>query len=68
MRELFESDGTDGTVTTSSRIRKWFLTSFRNYRLVSTRRLPRENAFGEIYYRDSWVLTRDAGSDSSEHD
>jgi GTP cyclohydrolase I len=47
-----------GQVETALRVRMWWLTLFRGYRVVSRHRLPKQNVFGEIYYKDSWVLAK----------
>ncbi|MCH8203691.1 MAG: hypothetical protein IID09_00935 [Candidatus Hydrogenedentes bacterium] len=46
-------------VTTSSRLRTWWLKNFRGYTLKNKRRTPHQNVFGEIYYKNHWVLTKD---------
>ena len=54
-----EETGSDGRVTTTSRLRVWWLQSVRGYRLENKRRVPHQNAFGEIYYKNTWVLVKD---------
>lgn len=46
-------------ITTSSRLRAWWLVTLRGYVLVNKRRVPKENSFGEIYYKNHWVLSKD---------
>lgn len=46
------------TVNTSSRVRAWFLERFRGYALESVHREPKESVFGEIYYKNYWILTK----------
>ena len=45
-------------VKTSSRLRKIWLTTFRGYSLENTRQHPKQNAFGEIYYKTEFVLAK----------
>ena len=45
-------------ITTGFRLRMWWLRMFRGYHLDSTRRMPKQNIFGEIYYNIHWVLSR----------
>ncbi len=47
-------------VKTSSRLRKIWLTTFRGYSLESTRQHPKQNAFGEIYYKAEYSLVKRA--------
>ncbi len=51
------SDG-QAEITSSSRVRACWLVTFRGYTLESKKRAPHENAFGEIYYKNHWVLTK----------
>lgn len=44
-------------ITTSARMRAWWLTTFRGYALKSKKRVPHESVFGESYYKNHWVLT-----------
>ena len=60
MANPFDTSGPEGSITTSSRVRVWYLTTFRGYEVFSQHRLPKQNSFGEIYYRNSWVLTKAA--------
>ena len=46
-------------ITTSSRIRAWWLVALRGYVLENKRRVPKESPFGEIYYENHWVLSKD---------
>ncbi len=63
----FDTSGPEGSITTASRVRKWYLTIFRRYKVLSVHRLPKQNSFGEIYYRNSWVLVeKSADLDESE--
>ena len=39
-------------------MRAWWLTTFRGYTLESKKRVPHQNVFGEIYYKNHWVLTK----------
>lgn len=59
-RAVVNTLGSDGQVeiTTSMRVRAWWLTTFRGYALESKRRVPHESAFGAIYYKNRWVLTK----------
>jgi len=54
----FSSDG-KGSITTTSRVRVWWLTTVGGYRVENKRRVPNENAFGELYYKNTWVLVKD---------
>lgn len=47
-----------GTVSTNSRIRYWWLVTFRGYRFVGAKALPLQGAFGLIGYRRTWWLRR----------
>lgn len=38
----------------------WWLTLIRGYKIVSLHRLPKQNSFGEIYYLNVWILSKDA--------
>ena len=53
--------GADGRteITTASRLRAWWLKNFRGYVVENKRRTPHENAFGEIYYKNLWIMTKD---------
>ena len=53
-----QSDG-KRIVETSVRFRMWWLTWFRGYKLTNLRRLPKVNFFGEIYYKNVWVVSKD---------
>ena len=64
MSNPFETSGPNGSITTTSRLKVWFLTKFRGYRVLSMHRLPKESSFGELYYRDSWVLVKDTIEDA----
>lgn len=66
MPGLFDSNAPDGSITTTSRIRVWYLKRFRGYRVLSMHRLPKQNSFGEIYYRNSWILVRDDADEESD--
>lgn len=57
------SDGKQ-TVETSARFRMWWLTWFRGYKLTNLRRLPKVNLFGEIYYKNVWVVSKEDGQQS----
>ncbi len=46
-------------ITTGSRLRTWWLKNFRGYAVETKKRTPHENAFGEIYYKNLWVLTKE---------
>ena len=48
----------DNFVTTSYRFRAWWLKTFRGYTMESMHRVPKQNLFGEIYYKNHWVLSR----------
>ena len=52
--------GADGRteITTSSRLRTWWLKNFRGFTVEMKRRTPHENTFGEVYYKNHWVLTK----------
>lgn len=50
--------GRDPVVETSLRPRMWWLTWFRGFRVVSLHRVPKQNAFGEIYYKNQWILSK----------
>lgn len=47
-------------IRTSFRPRMWWLTLIRGYKMVSLHRLPKQNSFGEIYYLNVWILSKDA--------
>ncbi|MCH7958641.1 MAG: hypothetical protein IID08_00830 [Candidatus Hydrogenedentes bacterium] len=49
---------TGSRITTAFRLRMWWLRIFRGYHLNSKRRMPKQNFFGEIYYKNHWVLSR----------
>ena len=53
-----DREHTSSQITTAFRLRMWWLRMFRGYRLESTRRMPKQNLFGEIYYKSHWVLHR----------
>ena len=46
------------TVTTTIRMRAWFLKTFLGYHVDNVHRAPKQNIFGEIYYKTSWVLIK----------
>jgi len=52
---LDEPCGTDEVITTS-RLRAWWLTSFRGYGVAKTFEVPRQVAFGRIAYANTWRL------------
>lgn len=59
----------EGTIRTSRRLRVFWLTRFRGYKVSSLHRLPKESTFGELYYKNSWVLVKrsdDGPEDDSE--
>lgn len=45
-------------IQTTSRLRRWWLTFARGYRLTTTRRTPQSGLFGSIYYRTLYILER----------
>lgn len=49
----------EGTIVTGSRLRMWFLTRFRGYRIRQRRQVPEAKAFGRIGYRRQWLLGRE---------
>ena len=53
-----ERQHSDNFVTTSFRIHAWWLKTFRGYTMESMHRVPKQNLFGEIYYKNHWVLSR----------
>lgn len=59
-RTVVNTSGSDGKteITTSARVRAWWLTTFRGYAVESKRRVPHESALGKIYYKNRWVLTK----------
>lgn len=65
MTSPFDSGERNGTITTSSRIRVWFLKTFRGYRVLTTRRTPMQSTFGEIYYRNTFVLAKEEPPDEA---
>jgi len=46
-------------ILTASRVRAWWLVAVCGYELESKRRLPKESPFGEIYYKNHWMLWKD---------
>ena len=68
MTNPFDSSAPKGSITTSSRLRAWFLKTFRGYRVLSNHRLPKQNSFGEIYYTNSWILVKRSDDDVDESD
>ena len=59
-------DNGDGVVTTSMRLRVWWLKMFKGYRTESVHRIPKENVFGEIYYLNRWYLTKSPKSETAQ--
>ncbi len=53
----------DTFVTTSFRVRAWWLKTFQGYTMESIHRVPKQNVFGEIYYTKHWVLSRKPGGE-----
>lgn len=52
-------DRSDGNkVVTSSRLRMWWLRGARGYTVDTMKREPNENAFGELYYKNHWHLSK----------
>ena len=49
-------EGAEGALATHSRLRKWWLTTFRGYRVHSASHAPRESAFGGVTYASLWWL------------
>lgn len=58
MRNDQSSGNHPETVTTSSRLRMIWMTRFQGYRIDTVRRSPKESTFGEIYYKNLWVLVK----------
>lgn len=57
---IMNETGSDGRkeISTTFRLRVWWLVAVRGYKLESKRRLPKESPFGEIYYKNHWVLCK----------
>lgn len=48
----------DLIVETGYRLRMWWLTWMRGYTITNRKRIPKSNVFGEIYYKNVWVLSK----------
>jgi len=48
--------GGGGALATHSRLRKWWLTTFRGYRVHSASHVPRQSAWGGLTYVSEWWL------------
>ena len=46
-------------ISTTSRLRMWWLTTVQGYRLVNIKVLPAHASFGRIRYERTWWLKRD---------
>lgn len=64
MSTVLES-GFEG-VTTASRVRVWWLTNFRGYRVARTTMAPRSDMFGKIRYLQTWWLKTHSGEKRSQ--
>lgn len=45
-----------GALSTSSRLKAWWLTSVRRWRIMQQTREPFRGLFGTMHYRRTWVL------------
>ena len=45
-----------GSVRTSSRVRMWWLTTVKDYRVVSIMNHPKKYSMGRLTYERTWVL------------
>lgn len=43
-------------IKTRSRVRAWWLSTFRGYNIESVRRVPKVASFGRIVYDSIWIL------------
>lgn len=46
------------TVVTESRLKMWYLTRMRGYRIRRRQQVPQVSLFGRIGYRRQWMLAR----------
>lgn len=53
-----ERHHSDTFITTSFRLHAWWLKTFGGYTMESMHRVPKQNFFGEIYYKNHWVLSK----------
>lgn len=61
-RPSFVSDaGTQGDVLeVRSRMKRWYYTAFKGYRVTRETASPEATLFGGIAYRHTWVLRKDS--------
>lgn len=48
----------DGAILTASRLCTLWLRLFGGYKVETIRRLPKESALGQLYYKTHWVLVK----------
>ncbi|MBI5093582.1 MAG: hypothetical protein HZB26_14205 [Candidatus Hydrogenedentes bacterium] len=46
----------EDVVTTNSRVRAWWLTTFKGYRVKTVRRQPMAGFLGSVRYECQWLL------------
>ncbi len=56
--DIFDDVPIEGSVSTSSKLKAWWLRTARGYRVASLHRLPKQNFFGELYYKTQYILTK----------
>ena len=48
----------DNEIVTKSPLTKWYLTTLKGHKVVTTRKLPEVGSFGKIQYKTSWILRK----------
>ena len=47
-----------GAIETSSRLRAWWLNTFRGYRIFEQKECPYEGSFGRVGFKTVWMLRK----------
>jgi len=55
---MLDPEYTD-VIQTDSRMRAWWLTTFKGYKVKTLRRQPKAGLFGVLRYESHWLLSAD---------